>query len=306
MNSAQTLSSNRRPLVVGEVLFDEFEDGAEVLGGAPFNVAWHLQGFGIRPLLISRVGDDTQGRQVLDAMRHWGMDVRGIQLDPAHPTGRVQVRLRGVQPDFTILPEQAYDFIDTDAARRSLRGVAVALLYHGSLITRHTARVALQNLRENLAVPVFLDINLRAPWWQRAGVEALMRGVQWLKLNDAELAALLQRELLTQSETVRGASQLRAQCGCAWLIVTQGAVGAQLFGEREHYNATAAPVRKPVDSVGAGDAFSAVLILGICRDWPLPVSLRRAGEFAAAVCAQRGAIAQDRALYRGYQEQWQC
>lgn len=306
MNSAQTLSSNRRPIVFGEVLFDEFADGAAVLGGAPFNVAWHLQGFGIQPLLISRVGDDVLGRQALDAMRHWGMDARGIQLDPAHPTGRVQVRLRGTQPGFTILPEQAYDFIDADAARRSLRGVAAALLYHGSLIARHTARGALQDLRENLAVPVFLDINLRAPWWERAGVEALMRSVQWLKLNDAELATLLQRELPTQSETDRGASQLRAQSGCAWLIVTLGAAGVLLLGEQEHYSAAAAPVRKPVDTVGAGDAFSAVLILGICRDWPLPVSLRRAGEFAAAVCAQRGAIAQDRALYRGYQEQWQC
>ena len=76
----------KRPLVFGEVLFDCFPDGAEVLGGAPFNVAWHLQGFGQEPLFVSRIGDDIRGNQIRAAMSDWGMSLSGLQLDTSHAT----------------------------------------------------------------------------------------------------------------------------------------------------------------------------------------------------------------------------
>ena len=76
-----------RPILIGEVLFDCFPDGSRVLGGAPFNVAWHLQAFGLDPLLISRVGADQAGDEVLAAMESWGMDRTGVQRDEELPTG---------------------------------------------------------------------------------------------------------------------------------------------------------------------------------------------------------------------------
>ncbi len=126
-----------RPVVFGEVLFDTFPDGAAVLGGAPFNVAWHLQGFGLDPLFISRIGDDEPGTRVLDTMRAWGMDIRGLQVDSERPTGKVQVSFDNGQPGFSILPDQAYDFIDLEAAAGAAARAVPALLYHGSLIARH-------------------------------------------------------------------------------------------------------------------------------------------------------------------------
>lgn len=69
------------PVIIGEVLFDVFPQGESVLGGAPFNVAWHLQGLGLKPMMISAVGDDHHGEQVIQKMEHWGMDVQGMQLD---------------------------------------------------------------------------------------------------------------------------------------------------------------------------------------------------------------------------------
>ena len=78
------------PLVVfGEVLFDVFPGGEAVLGGAAFNVAWNLQGLGLAPLFVSRVGADELGRRVLDAMASWGMETRGVEVDSSRPTGRV-------------------------------------------------------------------------------------------------------------------------------------------------------------------------------------------------------------------------
>ena len=77
------------PLVFGEVLFDHFPDGSRVLGGAPFNVAWHLQGFGLDPLVVTAVGADRTGREAVETMAAWGMSTEGVQVDRTHPTGRV-------------------------------------------------------------------------------------------------------------------------------------------------------------------------------------------------------------------------
>ena len=110
------------PIVVGEVLFDEMPDGVRVLGGAPFNVAWHLAAFGLRPLMISRVGADDAGDEVLAAMESWGMDTSGVQRDPVHPTGKVRVELDAGEPTFEILPGQAYDHVDGDRAVRLISG----------------------------------------------------------------------------------------------------------------------------------------------------------------------------------------
>jgi len=78
-------------VIFGEVLFDCFPDGNSVLGGAPFNVAWHLQAFGMSPMMISSVGDDELGNKVKSAMQDWSMRTTGLQLDPVHPTGSVDI-----------------------------------------------------------------------------------------------------------------------------------------------------------------------------------------------------------------------
>jgi fructokinase len=83
--------------IFGEVLFDHFPNDY-VLGGAPFNVAWHLKGFGDDPLVISRVGDDSRGREVQELMASWGLDQRGLQTDSKHPTGVVEVTLNKASP----------------------------------------------------------------------------------------------------------------------------------------------------------------------------------------------------------------
>ncbi len=303
MSSTATLT-NDRPIVFGELLFDEFDDGIDVLGGAPFNVAWHLQGFGLQPLLISRVGADELGRQVLDTLRHRDMDARGIQIDAEHPTGRVQVRTQNGQPSFTILPDQSYDFIDETDTRRALRGVAAALFYHGSLAARGASAVALMALRNRLDVPVFVDINLREPWWRHESVMNMLQGARWLKLNDGELSTLLKRPLATVDDLVKGADELRDHCGCEWLMLTLGAQGAMLLSDDKQYSAAATVPVEIVDTVGAGDAFSSVMILGIILNWDMPICLQRAVDFAAAVCAQRGATSREHALYTSHLERW--
>ena len=295
-----------RPLIYGEVLFDCFPDGQEVMGGAPFNVAWHLQGFGAAPLFISRVGDDAQGAQVRDAMRSWHMDERGMQQDPDHPTGRVEIGLSGTGHSFSILPDQAYDYIATgDAlAAQAALGAPPALLYYGSLIARGpVSRATLAALRAADRAPSFVDINLRTPWWAAEQVEALLPEAHWLKLNDEELSSL-RGPTNSVAAAEAQAEQLRTESGIAWVILTRGAAGASVIGDTLH-RGQPPKIDHLVDSIGAGDAFSAVTILGLLHDWPMDVTLERALGFAARICEQRGATAPDHALYTKLRRDWQ-
>ncbi len=289
-----------RPIVFGEVLFDCFPDGSSVLGGAPFNVAWHLQGFGMYPLFVSRIGSDALGEQVLDIMQRWGMDSSHLQRDAEHPTGQVEVRIENGQPGYTILPEQAYDFIEPPP----VVAADFSLVYHGSLITRSpVSRAALNHLCEHTRLPRFMDVNLRSPWWEHASVMDDLRRACWVKLNDEELDILLQRRL-SRPEIPSAAEQLRADAGLEMLVVTLGADGAWVFtGSCAQYGE---PVRvdEIADTVGAGDAFSAVVLLGLLSGWSVSVTLQRALEFAARICRQRGATSLDRSLYGGFLQRW--
>ncbi|MBN2699919.1 MAG: carbohydrate kinase [Methylothermaceae bacterium] len=300
------MESVRRPLIYGEVLFDCFENGDCVLGGAPFNVAWHLQGFGLAPYFVSRIGRDDLGKQVREAMHRWKMDTRFLQEDPQKPTGRVRVALKAGQPSFQILPDQAYDHIDPAGLLAACAGENFGLMYHGSLIARTDAGwAALEHVKRDLQLPVFMDINLRDPWWRMDRVTALLDHSRWLKLNDDELTALAAPSSLQSEGQADAARRLLTTHGLDYVVVTLGAEGGLLVKEKERWTVPLAPVSRLADTVGAGDGFSAVMILGLMRDWDLKVTLRRANTFAAAICAQKGATAEDPSLYRRFLEAWQ-
>jgi fructokinase len=289
-------TTGRRPLVFGEVLFDCFPDGSRVLGGAPFNVAWHLRALGHEPLLVSRVGADDAGNEVLRAMRDWRMDASGVQDDPHHPTGRVVVTLEGGQPSYEILPAQAYDHIGPVTG-----GASAALVYHGTLALRQRdSRRALDDICANSGAPVFVDVNLRDPWWNAGAVGELLDAARWCKVNDRELATLA-----GPGEPVAAARRLIAHHDLAQVFVTLGAAGAFSL-TADGLLANVAPDRSVpvVDTVGAGDAFAAVLIAGLLGGWPLPLTLHRAQQLASAVCGQRGAVPDTPDLYRALLSRW--
>jgi len=288
-------------VIFGEVLFDIFPDGTEVLGGAPFNVAWHLQAFGRAPLLVSRVGNDALGRAIRAAMQGWGMETAGLQMDSTYPTGMVKISLKGGEPTFDILPERAYDRIDRDSLPPLEPG---GLLYHGSLALRgETSRAALARIRERQAPRRFVDVNLRAPWWDAEEVLELLEGATWAKINGDELAALAPET----EDRMEQARRLQDRFGLEVLYVTEGAAGAFARtpnGELSRVHPSAEV--QVVDAVGAGDAFASVLILGLLSAWPLQQTLTRAQDFASAIVARRGATVRDQALYQAFRRVWGC
>ena len=275
----------------GEVLADCFPDHS-VLGGAPYNVARHLRQFGLDPLLISRVGRDALAKELLAEMATLGIDSSGLQRDPQRPTGQVRVEITGDRHRFDILPQQAYDHIcpQTTLARMAPAGPRYA--YFGTLAlrapqSREAARVYLQEA----GCPRFLDVNLRPPWVDAATLDEALQAADIVKLNDEELDAVADQHGLAANTAVDRARALQQRYGLQQVLVTCGAAGSWMLDRSGTLIAAGAPQQaiEVVDSVGAGDAWAAVYLLGLIAGWDSATTLQRAGEYSAAQCTVRGA-----------------
>ncbi len=289
---------NNNPLihVFGEVLFDHFPDGSRILGGAPFNVAWHLQAFWQLPRFISRIGDDPSGRKISALMDDWGMNRAAVQIDPQHPTGSVQVLIEEDEPHYEIVDNCAYDFIDGNLLGQH---PSQGILYHGSLAIRNpVSRSALNVVKAQHQGKIFVDVNLRPPWWEKETLLPLLDDADWVKLNEAELAALCPDESGLETSMQRFSAQFNLET----LVVTRGELGATAYDGRQFLTVKPQANITVVDTVGAGDAFAAMLLLGLGKQWPLEKTLERAQAFACALVGKRGATVSDRAFYHAFND----
>jgi fructokinase len=306
--------------LAGEVLIDRFPNES-VIGGAPFNVACHLQGLGAQVLFISRIGNDVDSPMIRRAIAKAGLKEVGVQHDSQLPSGHVNVTLREGTHHFDIPANQAWDAIETADALQCMRSAQPSMLCFGTLAQRApTSRVTMQALAQLAAsqkLPVVLDLNLRqGPDNQTLARESL-RLASHLKVNEEELRQLFAWELAAEepqaamapwrSETFsKGVAALLQRYPLAQLVVTRGADGYAVFdgvGELM-IDAPATVVPVMVDTVGAGDAFLSVVLLGHLRNWSLTATLRRASDFAAAICGIRGAVPNDRAFYQDWLNRW--
>jgi fructokinase len=306
--SATCLRVKRKSTVVlfGEVLADIFPDRT-VLGGAPFNVARHLKAFGQNPVLITRLGNDVLRDNVLSVMSQNGMETLGIQHDNVHTTGRVQVHIEDGKHRFEIIPLQAYDFIHPEMARTTTLSVHPVLVYFGTLAQRcEISRRALKTLLRSTNATKFLDINLRTPWYDE---KTLCRSFQYaniVKLNIEELGVLAEIFELSGNKPQDQALELMNRFDFERVLVTCGAHGAWQIdrnGQKAEVSATN-PIANLVDTVGAGDGFAAVCILGALRRWPTAITLERANFFAAAICGICGAVPDHADFYQPFTETW--
>lgn len=293
-------------VLFGEALVDDF-GGAQVVGGAPFNVARHLAAFHLPQLMITRVGNDDAGRRVRAEFERFGMADDGLQADPALPTGRVLVRAGLDGHTFTILPHQAYDAIDAALAVQALASVEPALLYFGTLAQREPAsRGALCALLEATRAPRLLDLNLRDGQVDERRVFASLQAADVVKVNEDELQSLFGwyvQGALAGAE--QGCRALVEMFELEALLVTMGARGAACFGhDGSVLTEPAGVVGKLVDTVGAGDAFAAVFILGRLHGWPLALTMKRANAFAAAICGVAGAVPESAGFYADWKLKW--
>lgn len=296
-------------VVFGEALVDDFIS-EQVVGGAPFNVARNLAAFGLAPSVITRIGDDQAGALVRAEFERFGMSQQRLQVDAAEATGRVVVERADGQHRFIILPNQAYDHIEAVDAP-----AGASALYFGTLVQRsHGSRAALQHLLRSSSAERYLDLNVREGQVNERCVYESLREADIVKVNEEELQDLFGWYTHTRHDTANmNHPSLRMACASllrtfslSAMIVTLGARGAMLFqadGPAIVSASAAAPVRI-VDTVGAGDAFSAIFLLGREQGWPLEDTLARANEFAGAICGISGAVPADVAFYQPFIARW--
>ena len=265
---------------IGELLWDIFPDGRKVAGGAPFNFAFHCHQLGHPATIVSRVGDDDLGRELREEVKRLGLDDTDIQTDREHPTGTVRVTVdeRG-QPSYEIVEGAAWDFIDEVPARD------VGAVCFGTLGQRSPASAAA--IRAFIgAVPLrIFDVNLRQHFYSRESLERSMAAAEIVKVSEEEWPRVA--ELLAVGEPAdlfaRFPGPLRS------VATTRGANGSALAfaSARDDFSIPGAPSRL-VDTVGAGDAFTAALVCLHLEGKPLRDCARFANRYAARVCEHRG------------------
>ncbi len=290
---------NQQVVIFGEVLFDCFPDRKIILGGAPFNVAWHLQAFGISPLFISRIGNDQYGEKIKESMLNWGMNINGLQIDNIHPTGIVKIQFIQNEPNYEIVENSAYDFIEYDQIPEFKKD---SILYHGTLALRNkNCLQTLQQIKNKINPAIFLDVNLRSPWWNLETIKLLLEKTTWLKLNEDELPLIVPQESNIEDQI----NFLFNNYSLKSITLTQGKKGAiTFFPDQTNDKIAPSQTNKVIDTVGAGDAFCSVLILGLVKGWKMEKTLTRAQEFASMIVGIRGATIQDQSFYHSVLKKW--
>ncbi|MGE0083233.1 MAG: carbohydrate kinase [Desulfococcaceae bacterium] len=291
-------------LSIGEILCDIFPEYQRI-GGAPFNFAFHLRAMGFPIILISRVGKDEKGERILSFMAEKGFDTSFIQKDTEKQTGQVLVETdEEGRPHFHILRNAAYDDTEfRDEIVEELRKIP-RLIYYGTLIQRtpngaQTLMKILEN--RNPATSCFYDMNLRPECYDQNSIIKSLIHCDVLKISDAELSLL--KSLFNADTSDRlFIEDLMHNYFIRWLCLTRGAEGSSLFTADGVWSE---PVRNDIpvlDTVGAGDAYSAVLAMGFLNGWKPETIVKRATAFAGAVCGIPGAIPDDAAFYEHYCE----
>lgn len=292
--------------VFGEVLADIFPDQT-VLGGAPFNVARHLQAFGMHPVMITRTGQDVLRKQFLQEMQRLKMDVSGLQIDAKYPTGQVKVEMSSDGHQFEILEDQAYDHIHAGITHMVTMSLKPEMVYFGTLAQRSMpSRLALDKFLEDGKCPRFLDVNLRAPFYNKHMIKRSILRSDIVKMNEVELAIIAKYFKMDAISLHGKAKQLATEFGIKQVIVTAGAQGAWVLADENIIETTAvSSMQAPfIDSVGAGDAFSSVCMVANILNWDHATMINRANEFAGAVCSIRGGAPTDTGFYTPFVNHW--
>lgn len=274
---------------IGELLWDIFPDGKR-LGGAPLNFTCHAHQLGAEGYPVSCVGRDADGAEVRAALRSLGVDPAYVADDASHPTGTVQVHLDtdGI-PSYEICEDVAWDVLPMTPALQALAqrvdAVGFGSLGQRAPGSRDTIQAFLHAMRPD-ALKIF-DVNLRQAFFSRDLLEASLVQANMVKLSDEEWSALAQvLELGSPGPALL--SSLRQRYDLHLLAYTRGSRGSVLMTADETDSHDGYPV-EVVDSVGAGDAFTAALCMGWLRGHPLSQINENANRVAAFVCSQPGA-----------------
>ncbi|GAB5553236.1 MAG: carbohydrate kinase [Saprospiraceae bacterium] len=268
----------------GEFLWDLFPTG-KIAGGAPMNVAYHLKNLGLESNMISQVGHDELGKELLKFVENCGMSNYLIDTIDTFPTGTVQVELKKGSPTYIINEGVAWDHIAVDAKKTDAVKEADALVY-GSLICREkTSRETLFHLAELAGFRVF-DMNLRAPFHSKELILKLLYLSDILKLSEEELDFIA--PWLGKATQEKDQLELIAEeFNIDTILLTKGAEGAICYHQGKFHFQESFSI-KVKDTVGSGDAFLAGFLKKMFEWTNIQTALKYAAAMGAIVASQAG------------------
>ncbi len=277
-------------LSFGEILFDIIDE-QPYLGGAPLNFAGHLAKQGLSSYMFSRVGKDELGKRALHEIQQMGVNVSLIQHDESHATGTVPVVLNDGQPDYTIIENVAYDFIDYAESEHQLSANRFDVLYFGTLAQRSEAAAAsLHELLKNHQFShIFYDINLRKDCFNKAIIQHSMEHCTIFKLNDEEVNVLSEMFYGKQYRLPGFMAKLSADFDIKLILITAGAKGCYVFENNVLNFVEGFPVTVK-DTVGAGDAFSAAFVKHYIKSNAPRAAAKIANQLGAFVASSSGPL----------------
>jgi len=281
---------NERHIVlgVGEILWDLLPEGKQ-LGGATTNFAYHACQLGTNGYVVSSVGKDALGDEIVEIINNNGVG-NLLSVDPEHATGIVEVELgeRGI-PTYNIIEGVAWDHIQV-SDETLLRVRKADAVCFGSLAQRHSD--SRESIRSILgAVPddcirVF-DINLRQHFYNKDVIESSLFLADVLKINEEELV-IVSNYFNLPKEEVDACDALLDKFDLRLVVLTRGENGSYLI-TRDELSYEETPEVKIADTVGAGDSFTATMVVGLLKGLPIPEIHKKAVNLSAYVCTQKGA-----------------
>ncbi len=276
-----------KAVTFGEVLWDVFPTHKKI-GGAPLNVALRMKSFGAESTVISKVGSDADGEEIVSFLSEKGIATDLIQVSEEYKTGVVNVMINEKgNASYDILYPSAWDKIVMNEEIKKKVSEADVFIF-GSLICRdEESRSTLNALLEEAKYKVF-DTNLRAPYYTADVLIELMIKADFIKLNDEELFEISRKMNSPYNSFEQNIKFIADKTNTKQICVTKGAFGAVLYYDEKFYYNSGYFI-KVVDTVGAGDSFLASLIVRLLRGKSPQKSLNYACAIGALVAGEEGA-----------------
>jgi len=286
----------------GEILWDMLPDGPQP-GGAPLNVAYHLNKLGLPASVMSKVGSDVQGDDLIDLLDSWNIDRQFLQSDTDYRTGEVIAKMNnGNEVSYDILFPVAWDYIEKNNSLKDKINTRSYIVY-GSLASRNeTTRESLFDLLKTDAIKVF-DINLRPPFIGQDFLKALLDKADIVKFNQAELEMA---QLFFRGSFGNEASQVRfimERFNIKEVVITKGESGASYYKTDNAYHSWGSEV-KVKDTIGSGDSFLAAFLAGHYLNESPEIILKNAIAMGGFIATKKGGCPEyDLEEYKAFRNQ---
>ncbi|MFA7119474.1 MAG: carbohydrate kinase [Sphaerochaetaceae bacterium] len=279
-------------LSFGEILWDVFSN-KRTLGGAPLNVAGHMARLGSQAAIISCVGKDELGDLTLEAIRNLKVDDTFIRQDGIWGTGVALIQLKDGIPTYEFNDPCAWDAIMlTEDQKQQLRSLKPEVFCFGTLAQRSSeSRNTLDWLLDNLQFKtVFFDVNLRKAFFDKECIARGLAACSILKMNDEELPIIARTVGIDASLAEEGIVRaLQDAYAVRTVLITKGKKGVSCYDGNRRYDQKPQDV-KVVDTVGAGDSFSAAFLRSLFATGDIAVALKMGSDLADYVVSHAGAI----------------